>query len=117
MGFCLDPWVHFSLYHYINYPSYEKELQIVNRCIPGISQDLAAQVVSCIQQLRNEDLRKKPGVDETLDWVAALLRLDIKNLVDDLELIMSTLVCLLKTKEDRNQITEEVMERLVANAE
>ena len=104
------------LYHYVNYPSYEKELKIVNQCIPDFSKKLASQVVGYIQELRKQDLRKKPGIGETLDWAAALLQLDIKKLDDDPELIMKSLVCLLKTKEDRNQITEEVMQRLVANS-
>ncbi len=104
------------LYHYVNYPSFEKELRIVNRRVPDISKNLASQVVAYIQELRKHDLRKKPGVGETLDWAAALMKLDIKKLDDDPELIMTTLVCLLKTKEDRNQITEDVFERLVANA-
>ncbi len=104
------------LYHYVNYPSFEKELRIVNRCVPDISKNLASQVVAYIQELRKQDLRKKPGIGETLDWAAALMKLDIKKLDDDPELIMTTLVCLLKTKEDRNHITEDVFERLVANA-
>lgn len=104
------------LYHYINYPSFEKELKIVNQCIPDLGKNLASQVVAYIQELRKEDLRKKPGIGETLDWVAALMKMNIKKLDDDPDLILSTLVCLLKTKEDRNQITEVVFERLVAKA-
>ena len=103
------------LYYFVDYPSFDKELRIVTRRLPDISKQLAGQVVEYVQALRKLDLRKRPGIGETLDWAAALMRLDVTKLGDDPELIMESLVCLLKTKEDRNQITEQVSERLVAN--
>ena len=103
------------LYYFVDYPSFDKELRIITRRLPDISKQLAGQVVEYVQALRKLDLRKRPGIGETLDWAAALMRLDVTKLGDDPELIMESLVCLLKTKEDRNQITEQVSERLVAN--
>ena len=103
------------LYYFVDYPGFDKELRIITRRLPEISKQLAGQVVEYVQALRKLDLRKRPGIGETLDWAAALMRLDVTKLGDDPELIMESLVCLLKTKEDRNQITEQVSERLVAN--
>jgi len=72
--------------------------------------------VAFVHGLRGLDLRKKPGIAETLDWVAALLRLQVDKLDRDPALIAQSLVCLLKTKEDRDAITAEVTSRLVANS-
>ena len=62
------------------------------------------------------DLRKIPGVSETLDWTAALLKLNLSSLDKDPELIMNTLMCLLKTKEDHDLITRDVSDRLIARS-
>lgn len=104
------------LYYYVDYPSFDKELRIVNTKVPEIGPQLAREVVGFIQALRKEDLRKKPGVAETLDWAAALHRLKTAKLSDDLEGVMDSLVCLLKTREDQDNISKEVVERLVARA-
>jgi len=103
------------LYYYVDYPSMDKELRIVNRHLPDIDQQLAGQVVGFVHGLRELDLRRNPGVAETLDWVAALLRLEVKRLQDDPLLVAQSLVCLLKTREDRDAVTSEVVDRLVAN--
>jgi MoxR-like ATPase len=102
------------LYHYMDYPEFDKELRIVTSRLPQISQALAAQVVEYVQQLRKLELRKNPGVAETLDWAASLISLNITDLKDDPERIMDTLVCLLKTREDRSAVTRDVSERLIA---
>ncbi|WP_455378744.1 AAA family ATPase [Petrachloros mirabilis] len=104
------------LYHYLEFPSVDRELRIVNHHLPQISQRLAGQVVGFVDALRRLDLRKKPGIAETLDWAAALLRLNVRHLEEDPVLIAESLVCLLKTKEDRDAVTQEVVERLVASA-
>lgn len=104
------------LYYYVDYPDFDKELLIVQKRLPNISQELSSQIVECIQAFRKLDLRKKPGIGETLDWAVALLQHEVKNLNNDPELIMSSLVCVLKTKEDRNQVTETVLQKIVANA-
>lgn len=104
------------LYLYVDYPDLDKELRIIQRHAPDISQKLAGQVVAFVKALRDLDLRKKPGIAETLDWVAALLRLKVDKLDDDSAVILQSLVCLLKTKEDRQAVTTEVVQRLVANS-
>ena len=104
------------LYHYVDYPSFDKELRIITTRMPEVSQRLAGQVVEYVQSLRKMDLRKIPGVAETLDWTAALLKLNLLSLDQDPELIMNTLMCLIKTKEDQDLITREISDRLIARA-
>ncbi len=104
------------LYHYIDFPDAVTELRIIQARFPGISLPLAGQIVSFVHRLRAEDLSKKPGVAETLDWVAALVGLDITGLQDDPETVHQTLLCLLKTREDRDAIPLAVFERLAGAA-
>jgi len=104
------------LYHYVDYPSFDKELRIITTRLPEVSQQLAGQVVEYVQSLRKMDLRKIPGVAETLDWTSALLKLNLTSLDKDPELIMNTLMCLLKTKEDHDLITKDISDRLIARA-
>ncbi len=104
------------LYHWLDYPSEEKELAIVNSRVPEIESELARQIVSFVQALRREDLEKKPGVAESLDWARALVGLGTARIDEDLEEMRETLLCLLKTRADREQISPEVVERLVAKS-
>jgi MoxR-like ATPase len=104
------------LYYYVDYPDFEKELRIVRKRLPDINTQLSSQIVECIQSFRKLDLRKKPGIGETLDWAAALIQLNVENLNNDPELIMGSLVCVLKTRDDRDQVTNDVLEQLVMNA-
>ena len=71
------------LYHYVDYPSEDKEVRIVLARVPGIEAQLAGQVVRFVQAVRKEDLRKPPGVAETLDFAAALLGLGVRDLPAD----------------------------------
>ena len=68
------------LYHYIDYPDHQKEISIVRAQIPDLEQKLAQQAVTFVQNLRQERLRKVPGIAETLDWVAALCALNVNDL-------------------------------------
>ena len=104
------------LYYYLDFPTFEREQRIVTQRLPGISQILASQVVAFVQSLRTLELRKKPGIAETLDWAAALLGLDIDRLDQEPEALMHTLSCLLKTREDRAGMSSDLFQRLVANA-
>jgi len=101
------------LYHYVDYPSEDKELRIINARLPEVDQALAGQIVGFVHALRKEDLRKKPGIAETLDWAAALVGIGITNLQGDTEAVHDTLLCLLKTREDQQQMPIEVVERLI----
>ena len=104
------------LYHYIDYPDFAKELHIVRTLVPQVPERLARQVVEFVQSVRKLDLQKTPGIAETLDWVAALLRLDVR-VIDAVsaERIADTLCALLKTREDRAGLTPQVVERLAAS--
>jgi MoxR-like ATPase len=103
------------LYQYVDYPDYEKELAIVQMRAPDAGERLAQQVVAFVQGVRGMDLRKKPGIAETLDWTAALLRLYISVIEKDgAERIMQTLGALIKTREDHLTMTREVIARLAA---
>jgi MoxR-like ATPase len=104
------------LYHYIDYPDYEKELRIVLKRIPGIEQKLAGQIVAFVQKLRKQELQKRPGTAETLDWAAALLKMDIASLDSNPAAIADTLVCLLKTREDQAAVPPAVSARLLAQS-
>ena len=103
------------LYQYIDYPDYEKELAIVRIKAPGAALQLAQQIVAFVQGVRRMELQKKPGIAETLDWTAALLRLGISVIdIDGAERIMDTLSALIKTRDDRVALPREVVARLAA---
>jgi MoxR-like ATPase len=86
------------LYHWLGYPSAERELKIVRAKVPGIARSLSEQVVHFVQSLRKEDLFKAPGVAETLDWAAALAELDVAAL--EPTTVSETLGVLLKYQDD-----------------
>jgi MoxR-like ATPase len=86
------------LYHWVGYPSAERELAIVNAKVPGIADRLSREVVHFVQALRKEDLFKAPGVAETLDWASALSELDVVAL--DPATVSDTLGVLLKYQDD-----------------
>ncbi|TQV72512.1 AAA family ATPase [Denitrobaculum tricleocarpae] len=101
------------LYHYVEYPDEGKEVRILQARMPGIDLRLAGQVVRFVQAIRKEDIDKKPGVAETLDWAAALVGLEVDDLRADSEVVHESLLCLLKTDHDRRAISGEVTERIV----
>jgi MoxR-like ATPase len=102
------------LYHWIDYPSFEKELEIVRAKVPGISEQLSSQIVGFIQELRRLDLYKLPGVAETLDWATALWALDRQTL--DPATVDDTLGAILKYQDDIQQVRKQGVEKLVDQA-
>jgi MoxR-like ATPase len=86
------------LYHWIDYPSFEKELRIVLEKVPGIPDVLSRQVVAFVQELRSLELYKAPGIAETLDWAASLMALDVTSLEPGR--IEDTMGALLKYQDD-----------------
>ena len=103
------------LYQYVDYPTFEKELLIVETRVPDASIKLARQVVEFVQALRQLDLQKRPGVAETLDWASALLRLGVSTIDEGgIERIMDSLSALVKTREDRASLTRHTVERIAA---
>jgi MoxR-like ATPase len=101
------------LYHYVDFPDVEREARIILARTPGIDVALAAQIAGMVAAVRKEDLRKVPGVAETLDWAATLAGLELHDLRQEPELVHETMICLLKTHEDRARLTREVSERLL----
>jgi len=94
------------LYHWIDYPSYEKEFEIVRRKVPELRQDLARQVCRLMERFRGMDFLKKPGIAETLDWAAALVTLN-KDLIDKTT-FDETLGCVFKYREDLEKFRSEM---------
>ena len=92
------------LYQWIDYPSFEAEYQILQMKVPGIEKRLTHQIVSAIQQLREAELFKAPGIAETLDWGKALLAMD-KNVLDE-QAINSTIGVVLKYQGDVQRVQE-----------
>ena len=86
------------LYHWIDYPSLEKELAIVHARVPAISETLSREVTQIIQQTRTMNLSKVPGVAETLDWATALVALNATQI--DREVLDETIGCFLKDEAD-----------------
>jgi len=101
------------LYHYVDFPDIDREARIVITRNPGIDTALALQIAEMVASVRKEDLRKVPGVAETLDWAATLAGLDIHDLRQEPEVVHETMICLLKTREDRSRLTREVTDRLL----
>ncbi len=99
------------LYHWIDYPSLEKEYRIVQARVPTAPELLAQQVVAFVQELRNVDLYKRPGVAETIDWLNALVALDQRALAEDA--VIDTLGALLKYQDDIRQVQGAVGRRII----
>ncbi|WP_439609347.1 AAA family ATPase [Hydrogenophaga sp.] len=89
------------LYHHLDYPTLAREIAIVKTALPEADTRLVEDAVQFVQRLRHEDLTKIPGIAETLDWVNALHRMQHHTLPDDMAVLLTTLGCLLKTREDR----------------
>lgn len=94
------------LYHWIEYPSFEKEYRIIMTRIPDIEASFAEQLTRFMQRIRALDFLKKPGISETLDWVQALTAMHREHL--DEEVVMETLGCIFKYQEDIKKFKEEI---------
>jgi MoxR-like ATPase len=103
------------LYLYVEHPGLEKELRIINSKVPGLDALLALSIARFVQRLRARDLRKLPGIAETLDWAQALVRLHRETL--DAETVSATLGCLLKDQHDIEATGDEAIGELLACAE
>jgi MoxR-like ATPase len=100
------------LYHWIDYPTAQKEFEIVLARVPAAPEALAREVVGFVHRLREADLTKVPGIAETLDWAAALLSLGAKELSP--ALVDETLGVVLKYEEDIRQIRGEQAARMLS---
>ena len=104
------------LYSYVEYPDRETELAILRARCPQVETALGRQIVAFVQALRAEDLEKKPGVAEMLDFAAALAGLGVNDLTADPAALVAALATLLKTQADRAAIPLEVAARLAGKA-
>ena len=99
------------LYHWIDYPSPAREVEIVRRRVPGTAEELATEAAEAVRRLRSSDVQKPPGIAETIDWVAALELLGVDHL--DASAAERTLGSVLKYRDDQEQVTEQGLDRLV----
>lgn len=99
------------LYHWVDFPSKTKEIDIISKKLPNIEEALATQVVTFIHNLRKSSLHKPPGIAESLDWAKTLLLMNVKNITD--EIVYNTIGSVLKHKEDvdfvRNKSVQEFL--------
>ncbi len=102
------------LYHWIDFPNFDKEFRILSAKVPEASERLATQICTFTQGLRDVDLFKSPGMAETLDWAAALQALGSRELSD--EVVEETLGVILKYQEDVDKVSGDLAQRLVADA-
>ena len=102
-------------YLWIDFPSFDKELEIVRTKVPQASEALRSQIVAFVQMLRRLSLEKSPGISETLDWVAALIHFERDQL--SRELVESTLGLILKHSEDQNRMKSLYLEALLGGLE
>ena len=101
------------LYHWIDYPSLEKELKIVHARMPGIDQQLSLKLVRFVQAVRELKLSKPPGIAETLDWAEALIALGMNQL--DVDSVEETLGCLVKSVEDAGKVRGMEIEKALSS--
>jgi MoxR-like ATPase len=102
------------LYHWVDYPNFEREVSILNARAPEVSQALSEEVIAFVQALRTEDLFKKPGVAESIDWAKCLLALDVVALSP--EVISDTLGAVLKYQDDIAKIQGSEAKRILDEA-
>ena len=104
------------IYAHVDYPDRATEMAILQARCPEVTADLGVQIIGFVQALRKEDLEKKPGVAEMLDFAAALAGLGLADLTDDPVRLEAALATLLKTHADRGAITTEIAQRLAGTA-
>ncbi|WP_172299813.1 AAA family ATPase [Pseudoruegeria sp. HB172150] len=99
------------LYHWVDYPAFDREIEILHARAPEAAEALSREVVAFVQKLRTEDLFKKPGVAETIDWAKCLLALDVIALSP--EVIADTIGAILKYQDDIQRIQGSEAKRLL----
>lgn len=101
------------VYHYLDYPNKARELAIVNSRYPDIEQGLLGQMINFIHSLRDQSLRKRPGIAESLDWCGALVAMGIDDLGKHVDLVLQTRGCFLKTQDDLTEIDRDKVVELL----
>lgn len=94
------------LYHWIEYPTFEKEYEIISTKFPDVAPNMAKQICAFMQRVREMNFYKRPGVAETLDWATALIALNRKGLDD--KTVVETMGCVFKYREDLHHLREQI---------
>jgi MoxR-like ATPase len=102
------------LYHWVDHPSFDREVAIVRLRVPQIAESLAKQVAAAVEQMRSLNLYKPPGVAETIDWATALAQLGARELNESV--VSATLGTVLKYREDHDRVREQGIAQIVAQA-
>ncbi|QFS82696.1 AAA domain (dynein-related subfamily) [Roseivivax sp. THAF40] len=102
------------LYHWVDYPTFEREVEILTAQAPDLAESLSREVVAFVQRLRTEDIFKKPGVAETIDWAKCLLALDVIDLSP--EVISDTLGAILKYQDDIQKLQGSEAKKILDDA-
>ena len=102
------------LYHWVDYPTYDRELEILLAKVPECAATLSSEIIAFVQRLRGEDLFKNPGVAETVDWARCLVALDAVSLSP--EMVSDTLGAVLKYQDDIAKITGSETSRILDDA-
>ena len=102
------------LYHWVDHPSFDREVAIVRLRVPQIAESLAKQVAAAVEQMRSLNLYKPPGVAETIDWATALAQLGARELNE--AVVSATLGTVLKYREDHDRVREQGIAQIVAQA-
>lgn len=102
------------LYHWVDHPSFEREVAIVRMRVPQIAESLAKQVAAAVEHMRSLNLYKPPGVAETIDWATALAQLGARELNESV--VSATLGTVLKYREDHDRVREQGIAQIVAQA-
>ena len=102
------------LYHWVDHPSFDREVAIVRLRVPQIAESLAKQVAAAVEHMRSLNLYKPPGVAETIDWATALAQLGARELNESV--VSATLGTVLKYREDHDRVREQGIAQIVAQA-
>ena len=102
------------LYHWVDHPSFDREVAIVRLRVPQIAESLAKQVAAAVEHMRSLNLYKPPGVAETIDWATALAQLGARELNESV--VSATLGTVLKYREDHDRVREQGIGQIVAQA-
>ena len=102
------------LYHWVDHPSFDREVAIVRLRVPQIAESLAKQVAAAVEHMRSLNLYKPPGVAETIDWATALAQLGARELNESV--VSATLGTVLKYREDHDRVREQGISQIVAQA-
>ncbi len=102
------------LYHWVDHPGYEREIQILKAKAPDVSEKLIRRIAAAVEQIREMNLYKPPGISESIDWAMALERIGNSDLTEDG--VKATIGALLKYREDQQKVTEHGVGRIVKDA-